>query len=216
MPSYNAHRVWLILGVALGVPSLFLDQLNGQPATVLDLPFGRITQLASPDGSLILYGGPFQKGVNKGSQLWLEDGRTHRRQKLLDISRQKLLDISEGVSAGWSPDGMKFYLQDHSSSSSTESHIYDARSLKRVDLGAMIRKSDSSISRFGAGHAYVDMERWEGPDTVIVHFYGHTDEPPVVCCDVHYQVKLGGTPTVSYQNLPLGGRCYCSVPLFVQ
>jgi hypothetical protein len=84
----------------------------------------------------------------------------------------------------------------------------------------MIRKSDSSISRFASRHAYVNMERWESPDTVIVHFYSHTDEPPVVCFDLHYQVKLGATPTVFYQNLPLGGRCYCSlfgpVPLFVQ
>ena len=143
----------MILGLALGAASLFLDQANGQPAAVLDLPFGPITRLASPDGSLILYGVPFQKGVNEGPQLWLEDGRTHQR--------QKLLDISDGVSAGWSPDGMKFYLQDHSSSSSTESYIYDARSLKRVDLGALIRKSDSSISRFASGHAYFDMERWE-------------------------------------------------------
>ena len=192
--------------------SLFLDQVNGQPHASLDLPFGPITRLASPDGSLILYGVPFQKGVNEGPQLWLEDGRTHQR--------QKLLDISDSVFAGWSPDGMKFYVQDHSSSSSTECYIYNARSLKRVDLGAMIRKSDSSISRFAFGHAYVDMERWESPDMVIVHFKGHTDEPPVVCVDLHYQVKLGGTPTRLYQNLPLGGRSYCSllgpVPFFVQ
>jgi hypothetical protein len=120
------NTVWLILGVAVGVPSLVLDQANGQPTAVLDLPFGPITRLASPDGSLILYGVPSQKGVNEGPQLWLEDARTHRR--------QKLLDISDGVSAGWSSHGTEFYVQDHSSSSSTESYIYDARSLKRVDL----------------------------------------------------------------------------------
>jgi hypothetical protein len=67
--------------------------------------------------------------------------------------------------------------------------------------------------------AYFDMERWENPEAVIVHFYGHTDEPPVVCFDLRYQVKLGGTATRLYQNLPLGGRSYCSllgpVPFFV-
>ena len=199
MPSHNEHRVWLILGVALGVASLVLGQANGQPPKVLDLPFGSITRLASPNGSLILYGVPFQKGVNEGPQLWLEDGRTHQR--------QKLLDISDGVSAGWSPDGTKFYVQDHSSSSSTESYIYDARSLKRVDLGAMIRKSDSSISRFASGHAYLDMERWEDPQTVIVHFYGHTDTPPVVSFDLRYRVKLSGITTKLEQHMfPPGSK----------
>jgi len=93
MALHNAHQVWLILGVALGVASLFLDQANGQPAAVLELPLGPVTRLASPDGSLILYGVPFQKGLNEGPQLWLEDARTGQR--------QKLLDISDGVAAGW-------------------------------------------------------------------------------------------------------------------
>ena len=201
MPWHNEHRGWLILGVALGVASLFLVQANGRPAAVLDLPFGSITRLLSPDGSLILYGVPFQKRVNEGPQLWLEDARTHQR--------QKLLDISDGVSAGWSPDGTKFYLQDHSSSSSTESYIYDARSLKRVDLGALIRKSDSSISRFTSGHAYFLMERWESPQTVIVHFYGHTDTPPVVCFDLRYRVKFSGTTTKLQQHVFPPGSKFC-------
>ena len=199
MVLHDKHQVLLILGVALSAVSLFLDQANGQPTAVLDLPFGPINRLASPDGSLILYGVPFQKGVNEARQLWLEDARTNQR--------QKLLDISDGVSAGWSPDGTKFYVLDHSSSSSTESYIYDARSLKRVDLGALIRKSDSSISRFASGHAYFDFERWENPETVIVHFYGHTDEPPVVCFDLRYRVNLSGTTKkLEQQMFPPGSK----------
>jgi hypothetical protein len=193
MASHNEHRGWLILGAAVSVASLFVDQANGQPGAVLDFPFGPLTRLASPDGSLILYGVPFQKGVNEGPQLWLEDTRT--------AQRQKLLDVSDGVSAGWSPDGTRFYVEDHSSSSSTESYIYDARSLKRLDLGALIRKSDSSISRFASGHAYFDMERWDTPEAVIVHFYGHTDEPPVVCFDLRYRVKFSGTTTKLEQHV---------------
>jgi hypothetical protein len=34
------------------------------------------------------------------------------------------------------------------------------------------------------------MERWESPETVIVHFYGHTDEPPVVCFDLPLPSKF--------------------------
>jgi hypothetical protein len=42
---------------------------------------------------------------------------------------------------------------------------------------------------------YFDMERWENPELVIVHFYRHTDEPPVVCFDLRYRVKFSGTTT---------------------
>src|SRR6516162_9677468 len=82
--------------------------------------------------------------------------------------------------------------------------------LKRVDLGALIRKSDSSISRFVSGHAYFDMERWESPQTVIVHFYGHTDTPPVVCFDLRYRVKLSGTTIKLEQRIFPPGSKLCT------
>jgi hypothetical protein len=81
--------------------------------------------------------------------------------------------------------------------------------LKRVDLGALIRKSDSNVSRFVSGHAYFDMERWESPETVIVHFYGHTDKPPAVCFDLRYRVKFGGTTTKLEQHVVSPGSKFC-------
>ena len=45
------------------------------------------------------------------------------------------------------------------------------------------------------------------PETVIVHFYGHTDEPPVVCFDLRYHVKLSGTTTKLEQHVfPPGSK----------
>ena len=91
----------------------------------------------------------------------------------------------------------------------------------RIRTPVAPRKHPGLCARLVSGHRYFDVERWESPDTMIVHFYGHTDEPPVVCFDLLYQVKLGGTPTRLYQNLPLGGRVYCPLllgpaPYFVQ
>jgi len=51
-------------------------------ARVLDLPWGPMKRLPSPDGTLVLYG---KTGVNE-PQLWIEDTRTHRRTKLFDIA----------------------------------------------------------------------------------------------------------------------------------
>lgn len=195
---HTTNRFPFLTAIGLSFVSLVAGQAT-LPA--LDLPFGPVTRLASPDGSRILYGVPYQSGVNQGPQLWIEDARSHQR--------QKLLDISDGVSAGWSADGDRFYVQDHSSSSSTESYIYDARSLKRVDLGALVRKSDPGIGRFAAGHAYFDVDRWEGPTAVIVHFYGHTDEPPVVCFDLHYRVSLTGDVVKLEQRTFPPGSTFC-------
>ena len=56
------------------------------------------------------------------------------------------------------------------------------------------------------GHAYFDMEC---PQTVIVHFCGHTDEPPVVCFDLRYGVKLTGTAVKLVQNIYSPDSKFC-------
>ena len=69
-------------------------------AQELDLPRELTKRLASPDGSKILYGVPYEKSASGGPQLWIEDGRTHRRTKLFDVRGT--------LSAAWSPDGTDF------------------------------------------------------------------------------------------------------------
>jgi hypothetical protein len=106
-----------------------------------------------------------------------------------------LLDVSGTLSATWAPDGTAFSVVNHSASDVTESYIYDARTLQRLVLSKVILQSDPSLQRFAAGHHYWDLERWEGPQTVIVHFYGHTDRPPVICFDSSYRVTRAGSVT---------------------
>src|SRR5436309_5356797 len=79
-------------------------QANPPAASELNLPYGPVTRLASPDGSRTLYGVPYQRGINDGPQLWIEDTRTHQRRLLFDIAGT--------LSAVWCRDGSAFSVND--------------------------------------------------------------------------------------------------------
>jgi hypothetical protein len=159
--------VWII--AAWAMPALAQDK----PTNRLELPWGPVTSLPSPDGLRVLYGIPFQKGVNDGPQLWFEDARTKQRQLLITPGGT--------LSAFWSPDGTAFVV-DTAISDQAQTYIYDAVTLARLDVGREILAADPSASRFvpGRAHAYFTPERWEN-NGVIVRFHGHTDNPVKFC-----------------------------------
>jgi len=162
-------------------------------ARVLDLPWGTLKRLPSPDGTFVLYG---KTGVNN-PQLWIEDTRTHRR--------TKLFDIASTLTAGWSADSAAFYVNDHSASDRERAYIYDAATLRRLEIADRILASDPESRRFAAGHTYFAIEGWEGMHDVNVRFTGHTDEPPVTFFGFRYRVSREG----AVKKL---SRCVAPVP----
>ena len=149
------------------------------PGRKLELPFGPIKRLASPDGSRVLYGaGTSSSG--RPTELWLEDSRSGQRQKILDVART--------LSAGWSPDGSFFFVQDDLGSNITEAYLYEAANLKRLDIAQSISAFDPAAKRFAAGHAYFNVRRWLDGQHLLIVLSGHTDSPPVECFDLRYRV----------------------------
>jgi hypothetical protein len=171
------------------------------PQARLNLPYGPITRLASPDGRVALYGVP--SGLNTPLQLWIENTRSHERTKLLDIPGT--------LSAGWSPDGRAFFVLDHRASDQATSYIYDAATLRRLDLAARITASDPATAPFTHGHTYFDADRWEGSDQVLVRLHGHTDTAPVTCFDFRYRVgRDGSVAKLPQHTFPAGSESGCS------
>ena len=166
---------------SLGFLALAAVIVNAQE---LDLPWGSSKRLASPDGSKILYGVPYQKGRNDSPQLWIEDTRTRRR--------TKLFDIPSTLSAGWSADGAAFYVNDHEGSDGELAYIYDAATLKRIDIAARIQAADPGSRRLATGHAYFRVTGWEGTQQMAVSFFGHTDQQPVLCFTLRYRINKAG------------------------
>ena len=158
-------------------------QESSRPAE-LTLPYGRVQPLPSLDGEHTLYGVPFQDGKNDGPQLWIEDNSTG--------TRKLLLTLGGSVQAFWSPDGKAFSVNDHWASDRESAYIYTTETLKRQNVGEDILAADPESRHFTNAHAYLHVERWDGPAHVFVRFHGHTDEPPVRCFEFQYRVSGTG------------------------
>jgi len=156
-----------------------------QPSDTLELPFGKKDRLASPDGRYVLFGRTQNETKNGIPELWIAEPVLSKRVRLLELNGT--------VRAGWSPDGAAFYVNDRWVSDRERSYLYDAASLDRTDLGKAILASDERAARFATGHSYVGVEQWKDSRTVLVRWHGHTDEPPVVCFDLRYEVGRNGS-----------------------
>ncbi len=153
------------------------------PATI-DVPFGKVSKLASPDGQYILYGQPYRENVNTGPELWIENVRTSERKLLLQLGGT--------ARAAWSSDGTAFYVNDHFASDKAFSYIYETSTLKRMEIRDIIFGADPEAARIAKGHVYFDVDQWDGSKQVLVHLHGHTDEAPVRCFDFRYRLSRAG------------------------
>ncbi|HWF11594.1 MAG TPA: hypothetical protein VG297_24165 [Bryobacteraceae bacterium] len=186
---------------ALTFCTLVTAALAQTPQGKLELPWGRVTRLVSPNGRATIYGVPYKAGVNTSPQLWFTRAREN----------QKLLDVPGTLSAAWSPDGNAFFVLDHEGSDEAVSYIYDAATLERLDLAQRIASSDPAARPYTHGHTYFDAESWQGNGQVLVRLHGHTDEPPVTCFDFRYRVRRDGAVTkLSARMFPAGARKGCS------
>ena len=119
------------------------------------------------------------------NQLFLEDASTHRKRPIA-------FDGYSG-NAVWSPDSASFFINNHIASDETDSALYVADPLKRIDVGEAIQRSDPTAVRFFKGHRYVIAQHWHDNRVVQIRFCGHSDDAPVVQFDYLYRVGLDGS-----------------------
>jgi hypothetical protein len=155
-----------------------------EPARVLQLPYGSRTELASPDRRFVLYGLPYQHGVREGPELWIRNRRTGERRLLLQVSGT--------ARAEWAPDGSAFYIADRLASDSALSYVYDADGRKPLDVRDILLKADPRLQPFATGHVYVNTVKWLDSRTLLVSWFGHTDDAPVRCFQFRYKVDRTG------------------------
>ena len=174
--------------IAFGALTLFFSgaarSVLRHAQELLQLPFGPVTRLTSPDDSHDLYGvSPDGKGPP--TQLWIRDTNTW-------LAKQ-ILDVTGTIDAAWSPDGNAFFVRDNRSSDSTRSYIYQIGTLNRIDVEQRILAADAGAKPFSESHAYFSANFWPDSRRVVVDLTGHTDSAPVKCFDLKYRVNIDGS-----------------------
>lgn len=173
-------------------------QENSQPEE-LTLSYVGTESLLAPDGAHTLYGVPFQE--DNGMQLWIKNNSTG--------ARKWLLNVGSSIQARWSPDGKSFSVNDQLGSDLERAYIYDVSTLHRLNVGKAILAADPESKPFTSGHAYFQVERWDGSEHVFARFQGHTDEPPVQCFDFRYRISRAGLVEKLSQRVALIDENYC-------
>jgi hypothetical protein len=119
-----------------------------------------------------------------GVVLFVEDAATHSR-------RPVNFEGYDGEAA-WSPSGEAFFVNDHLASNATDSWLYFAGSLRRINIRDAVRHADHSAERYFQGHAYFRTRQWMDGRTAIVQLCGHTDTYPSMQFDLRYSINLEG------------------------
>ena len=185
----------LVLSVCLVALATRMPTGAASTAT-LDWPFGRVSQLASPNGRHIVYGEPYKQGIRNAPELWLRhSGRPERK---------RLLELTATAKAFWSPDSRHFVIVDREASDMMTSSIYDTEG--QVFLGLRPQNFDKELRMVATGHYYVEAERFLDAHTIRVAAYGHTDEAPVRCFRFIYSITLEGKINRLFEACL---ACYC-------
>jgi hypothetical protein len=150
--------------------------------STLDLPFGRQSELPSPDGQHILY--REQPGMRDAPELWLR----HRG----GSGRRRLLQLGSTARAFWFPDSRNLLVIDRESSSGSNSYIYDANGSVVLDIRIALFRFDRDLKAVDTGHFYVEAQHLLDAETVRIAAFGHTDQAPVRCFRFIYKMNRGG------------------------
>jgi hypothetical protein len=175
----------------------------------LTLPFGRPTRLSSPDGRYMLIGTSKRTVLRHQcpkcsalqAKLWLVDNQSR--------DRRLLLDVASTATAAWSPDGKGFYIEDHQSSTSTLTYLYETESMKKLDVGELILAADPEAKKFLDGHTYFDVDRWQDSGDLLVRYSGHTKESPSMCFLMHFLILRTGTVKKLSEHIGPSDEAWC-------
>jgi hypothetical protein len=123
-------------------------------------------------------------GENETRKLWIKRKGSRGRTLVRDFDRS--LDIS------WSPDSHHFFVNDASGSTDTLGYVYDPVTLKATALADVVTGSDPDAKKYlGAGHSYLEANRWINSHELSVTLWGQFDEERVGF-KIKYRVNLNG------------------------
>jgi hypothetical protein len=123
-------------------------------------------------------------GENETRKLWIK----HKG----DRDRTLVRDFDRSVDISWSPDSRHFFVNDASGSTDTLGYVYDPVTLKATELADVVTTADPDAKKYlGAGHSYLEANRWINSHALSVTLWGHFDEERVGF-KIKYRLDLNG------------------------
>jgi len=214
-------RVLLVGLVMLGAAGA-VSRTGAQAAVYLSWRDKPDHKAVSPDGAYALY-----SSGDSPAAVWIEELHTQKR-------REVLISPTGTVSVAWSPDSRAFFVNDHVASNVDRAYVYDAQTLSRLDLAALVVGGDPGAQRFTApfvleapkfapgvrvaDHSHLVADRWLDADHVDVVLAGHTDSTgtpehirPSQCFRLHYRISKSGEVRKLGQEVADEGTKACDV-----
>jgi hypothetical protein len=109
-------------------------------------------------------------------------------------------DFDRSLDISWSPDSQHFFVNDASGSTDTLGYVYDPTTLKATALADVVTSVDADAKKYlGAGHSYLQANRWINSHELSVTLWGHFDEERVGF-KIKYRVDLNGRVETLYKR----------------
>jgi len=154
-----------------------------QPSHTVRFSSDRLILLPSPDDQWTLANGCH--GCPAGRVLWLANNVDHHRR----IVRK----YENTIAGAWSSDSANFFVNDEPESGAVRAYVIEAASLKVTEIEKLIVAADDAAPKLLRAHrAALAVERWRGPDELLVALTGRVEEPTPTAFEVRYDVKLSG------------------------
>jgi len=172
-----------VVSFCSGWPPSAASRAGPRKATIVSLPNEPLIQIPSPDGKWnLIFECPNDCRERK---LWIEEAASHTRRAIKEYERS--------LSISWAPDSQFFFVNDASGSTDTRCYVYEAATLREINVEKLVLAADVAASKFlNAGHSYLKANRWGSSRELLVTLEGHNDGEPPRGFTLRYRVSLGG------------------------
>lgn len=164
-------------------PRVAASQTRASHPAIVSLPKGEVSRIKSPNGKwTLIFDCPNECSERK---LWIEETSSRARKLVKEYERS--LDIS------WAPDSSLFFVNDNSGSTDARCYVYEAASLKEIEVAKIVLAGDRYSEQFlYSGHSYLRAKRWLNSHELLVVLTGHNDGAPPGAFTLRYRVDLHG------------------------
>jgi len=150
---------------------------------------GLKSEIGSPDGRFVIQN--VDHNDDRQHFLLLKDETTGKSREVYEYGRN--------ATVAWSPDSRYFAINDYAGSNFTETYIFSIdETTPKINVQDELLHKGKVIPT--GGHDYFGVVRWLDGQRVVIHHWGHSDDPPAKAfCECYLYTLHGSVVKCSHQ-----------------